>query len=145
MNRPNADLAGFAQFHDLAQVHHRDAVADMANDSDVVRDEKHRKIELLLKCQQQIEYLGLHGYIERRDRLVGDEKTRLGGQSAGDGNPLTLSPAECMGKSTLVRRSQPDHLQQFAHAVVDGPSLGHLMKHKRLADDVANVHARVQR
>ncbi len=76
--------------------------------------------------------------------LIRNQESWLGGQGTSDGNPLTLSAAESMGKAALVRRSQPDHLQQFAHAVIDRPSLSHLMKHEWLADDVADVHARVQ-
>ena len=116
----------------------------MADNRDVVGDEEHREVESLLEVQQQIENLGLDGDIERGDRFVGDEKAWLGGQGTGDGDPLTLSAAEGMGKAALVLRSQPDHLQQFADAVIDSSPFGHLMKHKRLADDVADVHARVQ-
>ena len=144
MNGAGADFEGVAQFDDLAEVHHGYAVADMADDGDVVGDEEHRQAELLLERQQQIENLGLDRDIERGDRLVGDEEIRLGGQGTGDRDPLPLSAAEGMGKAALVRRSQPDHLQQFADAVIDSSPSGHLMKHERLADDVADVHARVQ-
>lgn len=65
------------QLDDLSQVHHRYPVGYVLYDLEVVGDEQISEIELLLQVYEQIDDLSLHGHIERRDRLIGDDKFRL--------------------------------------------------------------------
>ena len=52
--------------------------------------------ETLLEPLQQDEHLGLNGHIERRHRLIEDEKSRFQRQRAGNSLPLALATAELM-------------------------------------------------
>ncbi len=54
-------------------------------------DEEVRQPELLLKIGEDIEHLGLHRKIERRNRFVEHENTRIEHQRAGDCDPLALT------------------------------------------------------
>src|SRR5499425_824582 len=58
-------------------VHHRDLIAHLGDDAEVVRDEDQREIVRALQVAQEIQVLGLDRHIETRSRLVGDENPRL--------------------------------------------------------------------
>ena len=51
-------------FDDLAQIHHRDVVADELDHAEIVADEQIGQAELVLERAQQIEDLRLNGDIE---------------------------------------------------------------------------------
>ena len=83
----NASAAG--RLDDLAQVHHRDPVAHMPDDTEIVRDEQVGQAELVLNVLEQVDDLRLHGHVEGRHRLVGDDQ--LGPQRKCPGDPDTLA------------------------------------------------------
>ena len=62
---------GGSDLDDAAEIHHRDAVADVPHDREIVRDEQDREAELALQVAQQVEDLRLDRDVERGDRLVG--------------------------------------------------------------------------
>ncbi len=70
MTRVREQLALLRNLDDAAEIHHRDAVADMGDDGEVMRDEQIRKTMLALQVDQEIDHLGLDRHIERRHRLV---------------------------------------------------------------------------
>ena len=49
----------------------------MGDDGEIVRDEQIGKVVLALQVDQQIDHLGLDRDVERRDRLVADDQTRV--------------------------------------------------------------------
>ena len=55
MSRIRTDLFAAPDLHDLAQIHHGHAIADMAHHRNVVSDEEHRQVQPLLEIQQQIQ------------------------------------------------------------------------------------------
>src|SRR5215467_1860934 len=54
------DLLGLAELNDAADVHHSDAVTDVADDAQVVRDEEIGQPKLLLQVEQEVQDLRLH-------------------------------------------------------------------------------------
>ena len=70
MARVGEEFLRFGQFHNLAGVHHRDAVTDVPHDAKVVRDKNIRQLELLLQIHQQVDDLRLDGHVERRHGFV---------------------------------------------------------------------------
>ena len=58
------------ELDDAAEIHHGDAVADMLDHGEVVRDEQVGQAELALQVDQQVDDLRLDRDVERRDRLV---------------------------------------------------------------------------
>ncbi len=62
---------------DTAEIHHRDAAADVVDHGEIVRDEEIGEPEFLLQILQQIDDLRLDRHVERGDRLVADDELRL--------------------------------------------------------------------
>ncbi len=67
------------------------------------------------------------------------------GQGAGDANPLALSATEGIGITIHVLGAQADGFEQVAHLGLEFIALGDVVDHQRLADDVHDGHARVER
>ena len=88
----------------------------------------------------------LNGHIQRGNRLVADDELGLHGQGAGDADALALSAGEFVRIAGGVLAVQPDEGEQLEDAVVALLFAGiHMMHVQRLAHDVGNRHARVQR
>ena len=62
---------------DLAGVHDRDAVAELDEQREVVRDEQHGEAEPLLEHLELLQDLALHDDVERGRRLVHHDQLRL--------------------------------------------------------------------
>ena len=75
--RVEEQLLGVGDLDQLADVHHRDAVADVLDDAQVVGDEQVGQAELVLQVLEQVEDLRLDRDVERRDRLVADDQLRV--------------------------------------------------------------------
>ena len=71
------DLVRRTDLHDLAEVHHRDPVADVLDDRQVVGDEQVGEPEPLAEVRQQVEDLPLDRDVEGGDRLVADDELGL--------------------------------------------------------------------
>src|SRR5215472_8481092 len=97
-------------------------------------DEEVADPQRLLQVLQLVHNLRPYRNVERRDRLVENDKPRMGGQCSRDSDPLALAAAEFMRKQACHFRLKPDTLMQgFARKVgVDFQWLGH---------DVADPHA----
>ena len=68
------DLAGGAGLEELSGVHHGDPVAVLASDVEVVRDEQDARVQFVDEIDQLTEDRCLHGHVEGRGRLVGDQQ-----------------------------------------------------------------------
>ena len=104
MERVLVDGVGRPELHDLAQVHDRDPVGDVADDAEVVGDEEVGEAELLLQVLEQVEDLGLDRDVERRDGLVGDDQLRVQGERPGDADALALAAGELVRDSGCSAR-----------------------------------------
>src|SRR5690349_24554385 len=90
VGRTAQDLVARAHLHELAVVHHRDAVGEDVDDGEVVADEEARELQLLLQVLQEVQEARLDGHVEGRGRLVGHEQLRSERERAGDADALTL-------------------------------------------------------
>ena len=88
------DGFGFAGFHDLAPEHDSDAIAEAADDAEIVRDEDERHVELGAETAEFGEDLGLDRDIQRGGGLVGDEQAGTAGEGHGDHGALLHAAAE---------------------------------------------------
>ncbi len=77
-----------AALDDAAGIHDRDAVGDLGSDAEIVRHEDHAHAQLALQPPQQDQHLHLHGRVERRRRLVGEQQARLARQRHRDHRAL---------------------------------------------------------
>ena len=91
MARPAEELLIRRNLAQPPHVHDENPVADPPHDGEVVRDENDRQTSPRLFGDQQRENIGLHGTVQRGDRFIADQHTRLQDQRASDGDALRLS------------------------------------------------------
>ena len=91
MARIGEHARGFPRFDNLSVLHHNHIVGDAPDNVEVVGDEQHRHAELGLQVFEQLEDLRLHGDVERRRRLVGDQEIGVVGERHGDHHALALT------------------------------------------------------
>ncbi|MCY1498872.1 hypothetical protein D9M68_328690 [compost metagenome] len=94
MLRVLVDLAHRAGLDQNAFLHHHDVVGDLGDDTEIMGNDEDRHSGLLLQFLEQGEHLGLHGDVECRRRLIGDQKVRTERQRHGDHDALTLTAGE---------------------------------------------------
>ena len=82
------ERSGRRLLDDAAGVHHGDLVGEAGDDAEVVADEDHGHVPLVLECAQQSEDLRLDGDVEGGGRLVGDQQVGLARDGHGDGDAL---------------------------------------------------------
>ena len=70
-----------ALLDDPAVAHHRDPVAGLGDDAEVVGDEDDRQAAPVAEVDQQAQDLRLDRHVERRRRLVGDQDLRVAGSA----------------------------------------------------------------
>ena len=80
----------------LARVHDEDVVGCLGDDAHVVGDDDHRHLVRLPEVVEQVEHGGLHGHVERRRRLVGDQQLRVAGERDRDHHALPHAAREAV-------------------------------------------------
>src|SRR5215469_4843677 len=131
--------------HQLAEVHHRDSVADVPVDRQIVSDHDVGQAELVLQVLQQVHHLRLDGYVQRRHGLVRDNQLRLERQRPGDPDALPLTAGELVRVPVVVLGVEADELEQVLHRSLD-PLLGLDALHpERRAHDRPDRVPRVER
>lgn len=111
MGGSRGDDFGGADFHRVPQIHDHDAMADMLDHGEIVRDEEVSEAAFALDVLQEVDDLGLHGDIESADGFVADEKAGFDGEGARDADALTLAAAEFVGIAEGVLGLEADRLQ----------------------------------
>lgn len=94
VERPAEQRVARCDLHDSAEIHHRDAVAEVAHHRQIVADEQIGGAERALQLEQQIQDLAAHRDVEGGDRLVTDDEVWRERQRAGNHQSLTLAAGE---------------------------------------------------
>ena len=123
------------ELDDLAEVHDRDAVRDVLDHREVVRDEEVGEARAPLEGAEQVQHLGLHRYVEGRDRLVRDDDGRLERERAGDPEPLALPAGELVGVAVEVLEAKPGAREHLRDPVVLLAPRRDAVDLERLGDD----------
>ena len=132
--------------HDAAEIHDDDAVGDVFDDGEIVGDEEVGEAELALQIVQQVDDLRLDRHVERRDRLVGDDELRARGERPGDADALALAAGEFVRIAAHVLDRESDETQKFGDPLAAaGAAAADAVHDQRLADDILDAHARVER
>ena len=139
------ELLSSPDLHDPPEVHHRDAVGNVSDDREVVRNEDVGEPEIVLKLCDEIHDLCLNRDVERRDRLVEHDHLRVERECPRDTDSLSLSTRELVGKAVSVLGTQADGPKELLHATTALGATVELVDPKRLGDDLAHRHPRVQR
>src|SRR4029077_6570269 len=77
MARLGEDCLDRALLYEAGGGQHAHPLAPLRDHAEVVRDEEHRAVELLLEVLDQVEHLRLDGGVEAGRRLVEDQQTRV--------------------------------------------------------------------
>ncbi len=77
MRRRPEQVLRAALLDDAPPIDHRDLVADVVDDGQVVADQQVGDAESVLQVLQQVQHLRLHGDVQRTDRLVGHDELRV--------------------------------------------------------------------
>ncbi len=128
-------------------VHHGDVVGHLGDDAEVVRDDHDRHPELALQALEQRENLRLHGHVERRRRLVGDQQLRLVGERHRDHRALAHAAGELVRVFLHAPRrvGDADESEQLDRAC-SRLRLGDVLMHAHGLDQLrADLEERVQR
>ena len=108
MGRVPEDLGGRSLLDDLAEVHDRDAVGDLAHGLEVVADQQVAEVALALDAAQQAEDLPADGDVEGSGGLVEQQDAGLDGQCPRDADALALAAAELAGVAVEELVVEPD-------------------------------------
>ena len=141
------DLRFVSEFDDASSVHHSDTICDLRNHGEVVGDKKHSQTKPGAQLGEQVENLGLNGYIEGRRGFVGDEQLRAVDDGHGDHDALAHASGELVriaaGALAGIGNGNVAHAFdsstpgfRFGDVVVSEDSFGDLL---------ANAHDRVER
>src|SRR3954454_9788645 len=101
---------------DLARVHDRDAIAELDEQREVVRDEQDGEAEPPLELLELLQDLALHDHVERRRRLVHHDELWLERQRHCDHDALTHAPRELVRIRPHARPLDAYQLEQVAGA-----------------------------
>ena len=149
VQRLPVQVVGGAELDEAAEVHHADAVGDVADDGEVVGDEHQREVEAILEVDEQVDDLRLDRHVERRDRLVGEDDVRLDGQRPGQTDALALAAGELVRVAVGGVGGKSDEAEQLVHpggdvVAVDRAAARPAGVHQRLGDQPAHAESRVE-
>ena len=132
--------------HEASGVEHADPVAHLRDHAEVVTDEQHRRVQLLLQLRHEIEYLRLDGRVEPGRRLVEDQQRRILCQGHRDHDPLLHSARELVWIAAQYARRIGDlHCLQNLERSVGGLLPRYAEDGERFHDLRADLQRRVQR
>jgi len=91
------DLRGRRLFYKVAVLHDGDAVCDLADDREVMRDEEHGQVVGAAEGFEEGEDLGLDGDVKRGGGFICDEELRAVDEGHGNEDALALAAGELVG------------------------------------------------
>jgi hypothetical protein len=147
MRRRIEDLPYGSRLHHAARIHHRQLVAHLGDDAEVVGDEDQCEAMRALQLTQEVQILGLDRQVEAGGRLVGDEQSRLAGDGDGADDALAHAARHFvrMLPQARLRGGDAHRLQQLARPAPRGGPPDSFMHADRLRHLVADGEQRVQR
>ena len=113
--RPLEDLRDRPGLGNAAGIHHRQPVAGLRDDAEIVRDQHDAHVEVAPQPQDQLQDLVLDGDVERGGGLVRQQELRLGRQGDGDHRALPHAAGELVRIILDARlgRRNADQVQQL--------------------------------
>src|SRR5215471_14107411 len=146
MQRVVEQLVAVRELDDAAEIHHRDALAKMPHQREIVRDEQVGEAEALAQILKQVDDLRLDRHIEGGYGLIADDEFGIERESARDPDALALAPRHLMRIAIGKIRTEAADREQLAHPGDAARRIGlDGMYLYRLGDDVADLHARIER
>ena len=100
----------------LTRFHESNAIAEQQGFAQIVSDENNRFPQPFLQLHKFSLQLRAGDRIQRTEGLVHQQNRRIGGQSPGDANTLSLSAGKFARVARYDLGIKPDQPQQFLHA-----------------------------
>ncbi len=132
--------------HEDRVLHDADPVGEPGHNAHVVGDQHHGGAGVVLQLGHQVQHLGLHGDVQGRGRLVGDQQLRPAGHGGGDHHPLAHAAGELVRvlAEPPGRFGNPHPVQPLAR-LGQGVGVGQpFMPTQGLGDLLADLHMRGQ-
>src|SRR5579862_5494661 len=104
----SVERAAWRGLDNAAEIHHRDAAADMLDYGKVMGNEQIGDGEFLLQILEQVDHLGLDRDVERGDRLVADDQLGLDRKRARNADALALTAGKFVRIAAHMIGLQPD-------------------------------------
>jgi hypothetical protein len=133
--------------HDAAELHHHHAVGDLGDDAEIMGDEQHAGLLAALHFPHQFQDLRLRGDVERRGRLIGNQKRGIEHQRGRDHDALALPAGELMriGVDHLLGIGQMHRAHDLQHALAALSRVEVGVNFQHFADLVADPLDRIER
>src|SRR5229473_4089543 len=116
MQRPFGNVLRRPQLDEAAEIHHRDAVADMGNHRQIVGYENVSETEVALQLGEQIEHVAADRHVERRHHLVANDQLRPKRQRSRNDHALLLTAGKLVRISLADLLGQADALHGIVRA-----------------------------
>ena len=100
-------------FCDTAQIHDDNLIAQISNDTKVVRDKKIGKAKVSLEVLEKVDDLSLDRYVEGGHRFVADDQFGLDSECSGYGDSLKLTTAKLVRIAMCKVAWQADHVEEL--------------------------------
>ena len=140
------DLFRVRKLDHFAEIHHGDAVADVAHNEKIVGNEEIGQAQFILQFVKHVDDLRLNGNVKRGDRLVADDEFRVDGKRTGNADTLALTAGKLVGIARGVFAVEADEVHQLQYALAAFLfGFAKAVNVQGLGNDVGNGHARVQR
>ena len=144
---PQHDVLGGADLDDPPREQHGYAVAHLGDECQVVRDEEDREPESGPQLDEHVEHLVAHRNVECGHRLIEDQRPRLAGQGARDGDALALAARKLAREASeeVAVPSQADRGEQLGDPPGAHRSFVEAVHGERLRDRGEDALQRVER
>ncbi len=144
VKRLGEERPAWGNFHDFAEIHHSDAVADVLHDREVVGDKEVGQSEIALEVLHKIDNLGLDRDVESGHRFIAYEKAGIERQCARNADALPLTAGEFVRIALGVLPREPHPFKKLERAARALGASADAVDVERLADGVNDFSARVQ-
>jgi hypothetical protein len=145
MLRPLEDVVRAAGFNHDTVFHYEHSLAQVADDTEIVRDEQVTHAGLTLKCHEQVEDLSLDGHVQRRHGLVEHDHRRPGRERSRNGNALPLTAGHAQRESVEHVSGQSDLIEQFGHSCATRGDGSEPLAAKGIEQDALDIPSRIER
>ncbi len=102
-----------------SKIHDRDAVTDLINHVQIVRDEEVGQPHFPAKPHQKIQNLRLHRNVQRGNALVAYNKLRMQRKRSGNTDSLLLPAGKLVRISAQMVRCEPDRINQLSDFLIN--------------------------
>ena len=138
------DLLSRTIFHDLAVIHNDDAVRNIADSLNIVRNKNHRETQLRLEVSEQVQDLRANRNVQCGSRLISNDCRWVQRKRACNCNTLTLTTRELTRKGAKCGMWKSYQTDKLINTGFSLRLCAYLMHEQWIHELVFNNHTRVK-